>query len=121
LESQDWAEMLMRMYTRWAEKRKFAVEILDYLPDVGVKPSRQNPVGDDHYVDSWALLGEAIANLSQVCHKLLVLLMMAVQAGKIILPHIAFLGTEVKAGITVQKGQDFAHGLCAPALMASLD
>lgn len=39
LESQDWAEMLMRMYTRWAEKRKFAVEILDYLPDVeaGIK------------------------------------------------------------------------------------
>lgn len=39
LESQDWAEMLMRMYTRWAEKRGFAVEILDYLPDVeaGIK------------------------------------------------------------------------------------
>lgn len=39
LESQDWAEMLMRMYTRWAEKRKFVVEILDYLPDVeaGIK------------------------------------------------------------------------------------
>jgi peptide chain release factor 2 len=39
LESQDWAEMLMRMYTRWAEKRRFAVEILDYLPDVeaGIK------------------------------------------------------------------------------------
>ena len=39
LESQDWAEMLMRMYTRWAEKRRFAVEILDYLPDdeAGIK------------------------------------------------------------------------------------
>ena len=39
LESQDWAEMLMRMYTRWAEKRGFAVESLDYLPDVeaGIK------------------------------------------------------------------------------------
>lgn len=39
LESQDWAEMLMRMYTRWAEKRGFGVEILDYLPDVeaGIK------------------------------------------------------------------------------------
>lgn len=30
-ESQDWAEMLLRMYTRWAEKRSFKVEILDYL------------------------------------------------------------------------------------------
>ena len=28
-EAQDWASMLMRMYTRWAERRGFAVEILD--------------------------------------------------------------------------------------------
>lgn len=28
-ESQDWAEMLVRMYTRWAEKRKFKVELLE--------------------------------------------------------------------------------------------
>ena len=28
-ESQDWAEMLMRMYLRWAERRKIAVEILE--------------------------------------------------------------------------------------------
>jgi peptide chain release factor 2 len=27
-ESQDWAEMLMRMYIRWAERRKFKVEII---------------------------------------------------------------------------------------------
>jgi peptide chain release factor 2 len=38
-ESQDWAEMLYRMYTRWAEKRKFAAEVLDYLPgdEAGIK------------------------------------------------------------------------------------
>ncbi len=30
-ESQDWAEMLLRMYLRWAERRGFAVEILDRL------------------------------------------------------------------------------------------
>lgn len=38
-ESQDWAEMLLRMYRRWAEKRGFNVEVLDYLPgdEAGVK------------------------------------------------------------------------------------
>jgi peptide chain release factor 2 len=28
-EAQDWAEMLVRMYTRWAERKGFAVEVLD--------------------------------------------------------------------------------------------
>ncbi len=28
-EAQDWAQMLMRMYTRWAERRGYAVEVLD--------------------------------------------------------------------------------------------
>src|SRR4029079_14794036 len=28
-EAQDWAQMLMRMYTRWAERRGYAVDILD--------------------------------------------------------------------------------------------
>jgi peptide chain release factor 2 len=28
-EAQDWAQMLMRMYTRWAERRGYEVEILD--------------------------------------------------------------------------------------------
>lgn len=29
-ESQDWASMLLRMYTRWAEKQEYSVETLDY-------------------------------------------------------------------------------------------
>nr|WP_134703672.1 peptide chain release factor 2 [Ammoniphilus sp. YIM 78166] len=38
-ESQDWAEMLLRMYTRWAGQQGFKVETLDYLPgdEAGVK------------------------------------------------------------------------------------
>lgn len=38
-ESQDWASMLYRMYTRWAEKSGYKVEVLDYLPgdEAGIK------------------------------------------------------------------------------------
>ena len=38
-ESQDWVEMLLRMYTRWAEKNNYQVEILDMLPgdEAGIK------------------------------------------------------------------------------------
>lgn len=38
-ESQDWGQMLLRMYTRWAEKSGFKVEVLDYLPgdEAGIK------------------------------------------------------------------------------------
>jgi peptide chain release factor 2 len=38
-ESQDWAQMLYRMYTRWAEGRGFKVEVLDFLPgdEAGIK------------------------------------------------------------------------------------
>ncbi|RXZ83560.1 peptide chain release factor 2 [Paenibacillaceae bacterium] len=38
-ESQDWGQMLYRMYTRWAEKRGFKVEVLDYLDgdEAGIK------------------------------------------------------------------------------------
>lgn len=38
-ESQDWAEMLLRMYIRWSEKRGFSVDVLDTTPgeEAGIK------------------------------------------------------------------------------------
>ena len=38
-ESQDWAAMLFRMYTRWAESRGYQVEVLDESPgeEAGLK------------------------------------------------------------------------------------
>ncbi len=38
-ESQDWAEMLLRMYLRWAERRGFRTDIIDSLPgeEAGIK------------------------------------------------------------------------------------
>ena len=39
VDAQDWAEMLVRMYTRWAERRGFNVEVLDLTPgdEAGIK------------------------------------------------------------------------------------
>jgi peptide chain release factor 2 len=38
-ESQDWAEMLLRMYLKWAERRGFKREVIDYQPgeEAGIK------------------------------------------------------------------------------------
>jgi peptide chain release factor 2 len=38
-ESQDWAQMLLRMYLRWAERKRFRVEVLDKLDgeEAGIK------------------------------------------------------------------------------------
>jgi peptide chain release factor 2 len=50
-ESQDWAEMLVRMYTRWAEKRGFEVEALDLLrgEEAGIKSATLEIRGEYAY------------------------------------------------------------------------
>ena len=50
-ESQDWAEMLMRMYTRWAERRGFDVSVLDLqeADEAGIKGVSLEIKGDHAY------------------------------------------------------------------------
>jgi peptide chain release factor 2 len=50
-ESQDWAEMLMRMYLRWAERQGFAVEMNEYQPaeEAGIKSATFTVIGDYAY------------------------------------------------------------------------
>jgi len=47
-ESQDWAQMLLRMYLRWAERRGYKAEILDTSPgeEAGVKSAIISVTGD---------------------------------------------------------------------------
>ncbi len=50
-ESQDWAEMLLRMYTRWAERNKYGWNELDYQPgdEAGLKSVSVEVTGDYVY------------------------------------------------------------------------
>ncbi|KZE64420.1 peptide chain release factor 2 [Fictibacillus phosphorivorans] len=50
-ESQDWASMLLRMYTRYAERQGYKVETLDYLPgdEAGVKSVTLSIKGHNAY------------------------------------------------------------------------
>ena len=50
-EAQDWAEMLYRMYTRWAETHGFQYKILDYLDgdDAGLKSASIEVIGENAY------------------------------------------------------------------------
>jgi peptide chain release factor 2 len=47
-ESQDWAEMLLRMYLRWTERRGFKRELIDYQPaeEAGLKSATFTVFGD---------------------------------------------------------------------------
>ncbi len=51
LESQDWAEMLSRMYMRWAERRGFDIKVLDLQPaeEAGIKSVTIEVSGDHAY------------------------------------------------------------------------
>jgi peptide chain release factor 2 len=50
-EAQDWADMLLRMYLRWAEQHGFQTEIIDFSPGevAGIKGATVHIVGDYAY------------------------------------------------------------------------
>jgi peptide chain release factor 2 len=50
-ESQDWAEMLLRMYLRWTERRGFKREMMDYQPgeEAGIKSVTFSVIGEYAY------------------------------------------------------------------------
>ena len=50
-EAQDWVEMLYRMYQRWAEKKGYKTNILDYLPgdEAGIKSISIEVIGEYAY------------------------------------------------------------------------
>ncbi len=50
-EAQDWAEMLMRMYLRWAESEGYRCELMDSLPgeEAGIKSATFSLEGDFAY------------------------------------------------------------------------
>ena len=50
-ESQDWAEMLYRMYTRWANKNNYELKELDYLEgeEAGIKSVTFEIIGENAY------------------------------------------------------------------------
>ncbi len=51
VDAQDWAEMLLRMYVKWAEKRGFKPEVLDTTPgeEAGIKNGTLEIVGANAY------------------------------------------------------------------------
>ena len=51
LDSQDWAEMLYRMYLRWCEERRFKTKLLDYQHDeeAGIKSATLLIQGETAY------------------------------------------------------------------------
>ena len=48
VDAQDWAEMLLRLYTRWAERKGYKLEMLDHQPgeEAGIKSASFTVEGD---------------------------------------------------------------------------
>lgn len=65
-ESQDWAEMLLRMYLRWAERHGFKTEMIHYLSgeEAGVKSAALKIIGPNAY--GWAKTESGVHRLVRI-------------------------------------------------------
>ena len=65
-ESQDWAEMLLRMYARWAERRGFKVETVEYAAgdQAGIKSATLLIKGENAY--GYAKTGSGVHRLVRI-------------------------------------------------------
>ncbi|MFQ5346808.1 MAG: peptide chain release factor 2 [Rhodothalassiaceae bacterium] len=65
-ESQDWAEMLLRMYMRWADRRGFRTEIIHYAPgeEAGIKSATILVRGENAY--GWAKTESGVHRLVRI-------------------------------------------------------
>jgi peptide chain release factor 2 len=65
-ESQDWAEMLMRMYKRWGERHGYEVEVLDLQPgeEAGIKSVTMEFRGD--YACGWLKSEKGVHRLVRI-------------------------------------------------------
>ena len=65
-ESQDWARMLFRMYARWAERRKFKVEVIEESPgeEAGIKSGTLLVKGHNAY--GWAKTESGVHRLVRI-------------------------------------------------------
>jgi len=65
-ESQDWAEMLQRMYSRWAERHGYKVELVDYHAgeQAGIKSATLLLKGDNAY--GWAKTESGVHRLVRI-------------------------------------------------------
>ena len=65
-ESQDWAEMLLRMYSRWADKRGFKVDVIEYQAgeQAGIKSATILVKGENAY--GWAKTESGVHRLVRI-------------------------------------------------------
>jgi len=65
-ESQDWAEMLVRMYVRWAERRGFKIEWIEESPgeEAGIKSVTLKVMGHNAY--GWAKTESGVHRLVRI-------------------------------------------------------